>query len=376
METGAGGGSLMSALGNRWVKLLAAVGCVVLLGWLLYALRTTLIPFVLAAVAAYIVNPAVEFLNRRLRVPRGLVVAVFLVALTGLLVGAATLGISYVIRTLERVVPQAERALYPSEEPMSLAERARAALQTIPNEIRVQIELAVQNLPATVRENFREISASVLFGFGAVFRMLLRLIVTSFHFVLFFVVTAYLLTDRPALGRKARELLPARHQEAIMRVVSEIDSNIHAYYRGLLLVCLILGVIYSAGLLICGVDFAVLLGVAGGLADMVPYLGLVVGMLPALAFALVPYVGILKPIGVIAVFAIGETLAGVYLAPKIIGRRVGLHPVIVLLAIMVFGRLFGFLGVVFAVPLAAVLRVLLRELVAYYKRRLNAAQPP
>lgn len=100
---------------------------------------------------------------------------------------------------------------------------------------------------------------------------------------------------------------------------------------------------------------------------MVPYLGLVVGMLPALLFSFVPYGGLLKPLGVVLVFAFGETFAGMVLVPKIIGPKVGIHPVAVLLAIMVFGHLMGFLGVVFAVPLAAVVKVLAGELLRHYK---------
>lgn len=356
-----------SVLRSRWVKALAAGACVAALGYLVYTVRSTLAPFVLAGVAAYIVSPAVDFLGARLRLPRAVVVAVLMIGLTAALVAAATLGISYLVRQVERVVPRAQAALFPPEAKGTLAERSRHALESIPNEIRVQIEKAVAQLPTTLRENFSAISGSILQGFGTVFYVLFGLIVTSFRVVLFFVVTTYLLLDLPALGRAAKELLPERHKAGILRVLGEIDRNVHAYYRGQFLVSLALCVIYSVGLLLCGVDFAVLIGVAGGIADMVPYLGLVVGMLPALMFGFVPYVGLLKPLGVIVVFAFGETFGGLYLAPRIVGHRVGLHPVAVLLAVMVFGHLFGFLGVLFAVPLAAVIRVLLGELIAHYK---------
>ncbi|HUT32992.1 MAG TPA: AI-2E family transporter [Planctomycetota bacterium] len=364
--------SVGSVLRSRWVKFLAVAACVALLVSLIYQVRSTIAPFVLAVVAAYIVSPAVEFFHVKLRLPRAVVVAVLMLTLTVLLVGGITLGISYLVRTVERVVPRAERALCPEPEGKTFALRVRGAFETIPNEIRVQIEQTIQRLPVTIRENFREISVSVLQGFGAVFGVLLGIILTSFRFVLFFVVTAYLLVDLPNLGRRAEALLPERNKEGILRVLREIDRNVHAYYRGLLVVCLALCGIYSVGLLLCGVDFAILIGVAGGLADMVPYLGLVVGMLPALLFSLVPYVGLLKPLGVALVFAFGETFAGMVLIPKIIGPKVGVHPVAVLLAIMVFGHLMGFLGVVFAVPLAAVVKVLAGELLRHYKN----AQPP
>jgi len=179
--------------------------------------------------------------------------------------------------------------------------------------------------------------------------------------------------DLPRLRAWVAGLLPVRHKDTIQRIASAIDGNVHAFYRGQFLVSLALCGIYSVGLLLCGVDFAVLIGVAGGLADMVPYLGLVVGMVPAVLLSLVPYVGLAKPLGVVVVFAFGETFGGIVLAPRIVGRRVGLHPAIVLLAIMVFGNLLGVLGVLFAVPLASVLKVLGGEVLTVYRRSQAAA---
>jgi predicted PurR-regulated permease PerM len=273
----------------------------------------------------------------------------------------------YAARTVEKVVPTAQKALQGQGEPENLWGRVRAGVKSIPVELRVQIEQSLEQLPATIKLHLKEISTSVLKGVGAVVQALLGAVVASFRFVLFFVVTAYLLVDLPSLREGVKDLLPVRHKAGILRVLAEIDRHVHAFFRGQFVVSLVLCGIYSVGLLICGVDFAVLIGVAGGLSDMVPYLGLVVGMMPALLFASVPYTGLARPLGVVIVFVFGQTFAGLFLSPRIVGKNVGLSPVVIILAIMVFGQLLGFLGILFAVPLAAAAKVLLGELVRYYK---------
>jgi len=180
---------MWSLFKGRWGKLAVAAACVVGVLYIAHTVWSTLAPFVLAMIAAYIVSPAVDFLHRRTRVPRALLVAVFVTVLSLAVLGAIALGISYLVRTVEHVVPRAQQVLMPEGETRNFGERVKETLQSIPNEIRVQIELAVEQLPATIRNHFREISASLLVGFGAVFTTLLGLVVSTFRIVLFFVVT-------------------------------------------------------------------------------------------------------------------------------------------------------------------------------------------
>jgi len=365
--------SLWSVFRNRWVKLVLATACVALVGYLVYILRGVLVPFVLATVLAYILNPVVEFLQARLRWHRLAVVVALVAALTVVLLGAVAFGTYYVVRTVERVVPAAQQALREGMQPEGLGARVRAALESIPNEMRVMADQTLEQLPQTIKQHLREISESVLKGVGTVFRALFSFVLASFNFVLFFVVTAYLLVDLPALEEGAKDLLPVRYRDAILRIVRAIDQDVHAFFRGQILVALGLGAIYTVGLTICGVDFGLVIGVVAGLASVVPYLGLAIGLAPALLFAVVPYVGLLKPLGVVATFVIGQTIEGFYLTPRIVGRNVGLHPVVVILAIMAFGQLLGFIGVLFAVPLASATKVLIVELVRYYRTIQGAA---
>jgi len=359
--------SVWSVFQNRWVRFVLLIGVLVGAGFLVYELRNILVPFGLAVVAAYIFNPVVTWIQAKLKWSRLAAVVVLVSVLTVVVVGALGFGLYYAVVSVQKMAPVAQRAIEQSAQGEGLWGDVQRAVRTAPNELRAELEKLVKSLPDVVRQHFRSITGSVLKGVGAVVRALLGFVLSSFNFVLFFVVTAYILIDLPAWRDRAADVLPNRYRHDIIRIAVAIDRDVHAFFRGQVLVALALGAIYSVGLLICRLDFALLIGVVAGLANVVPYLGIAVGLVPALLLALVPYGGLLKPIGVAAVFVIGQNIEGFYLTPRIVGKNVGLSPVAVILAIMVFGQLFGFLGIIFAVPLAAAVKVLSGELMSYYK---------
>ena len=371
--------SIRSVFRNRWVKFaLIAMPCLALAVWLIVRLSSVLIPFGLAIAGAYILNPTVQFLQAKLKWPRVPVVVLLVVSLSVVLVTSASLAIYYTISTIERMVPGAEEEVAPAAgtaapgddpapEPRTVWTKLRDAVESLPATVRKQVYAAIDELPSTVTQHFREISGSVLKVIAGIASTLLALVLASFNFVVFFVVMAYILADLPRLRDGAAELLPVRHKAEMLRIAKEIDTNLRAFFRGQVLVALSLGVIYSAGLMLCGVDFGLIIGMVAGIVSVVPYLGLAVGVAPALLFAMVPFNGFLAPLGVIATFTIGQSIEGLYLTPKIIGRNVGLSPVVVILSIMIFGQLLGGIGVIFAVPLAAVAKVFIGELLLRYR---------
>ena len=362
---------LLSVLRNRWVKFalagLVALPCLAVLVWLVYHLRGVLIPFGLAAVAAYILNPIVEYLQAKLRWPRAPVVVSLVALLTILLLTAASLALYSVVTTIEDMVPVARDAIEASTQPDGLLDRIQVTLEGVPHDVRVEIHKVLDELPNEIKLHLRDISRSVLQGIGALVGSLLGIVLASFNFVVFFVVMGYLLVDLPRMRQSAIDLMPMQFKDDLVRIARELDTNLRAFFRGQVLVALALGVIYAIGLTLCGVDFGLLIGFGAGLVSVVPYLGVAVGLAPAMLFAL-PYSGIWTPLSVIAVFVFGQTIEGLYLTPKIIGRNVGLSPVVVILSIMIFGQLFGFLGVIFAVPLAAATKVMLGEIARYYRK--------
>lgn len=182
------------------------------------------------------------------------------------------------------------------------------------------------------------------------------------------VVSFYLLRDWDILVAKLRALLPRRREKLIVQLVGECHEVLGAFLRGQLLVMLALGAVYALGLMLVGLDLGLLVGVLAGLASIVPYMGFVVGIGTALIAALFQFgTDPSALVGVVAVFVVGQMLEGMLLTPLLVGDRIGLHPVAVIFAILAGGQLFGFTGVLLALPVAAVIMVLLRHANELYK---------
>ena len=182
------------------------------------------------------------------------------------------------------------------------------------------------------------------------------------------VVTFYLLRDWDALVAKLRRLLPRKNERLVVQLIGECHEVLGAFMRGQLLVMLALGVVYAVGLMSLGLELGLLIGLLAGLASLVPYMGFAVGISAALVaglfqFGLDPY----PLLGIVAVFSLGQMLEGMLLTPLLVGDRIGLHPVAVIFAILAGGQLFGFTGILLALPVAAVIMVLLRNVHQLYK---------
>jgi predicted PurR-regulated permease PerM len=367
--------SLTTAFRNRWVQfVLAIVGGAValyLLGALAYKLRGVLIPLGLALAGAYVLNPVIDSLQARLRCNRTLLVVPVVLLLLAVVIGALAFGVYYTVVSVDRLAASAQTALQTPEHATGLLGKAEAALDRLPVEIRTEIEKAIQSLPDQVRQNFATISTSLLQAVGGLAWLLLRFVFGIFQFALFFVIAGYLLLDWPALQRRTLELIPRWHYEDIRRILRSIDRDLHAFFRGQLLDAIALGVIYTTGLVLFGVPFGLIIGVVAGVGSLVPYLGLTVGLGSALLVSLIPFTGLLHPVGALVSFAVGQMADTVFLTPRLIGRNVGLSPVVVILSILMFAQLFGFLGVLFAIPLASVTKVLLGEMLRHYRHHLG-----
>jgi predicted PurR-regulated permease PerM len=188
------------------------------------------------------------------------------------------------------------------------------------------------------------------------------------NLVLIPVVSFYLLRDWDLMMAKIRSLLPRDREERVVSLAGECHEVLGAFVRGQLLVMLALGVIYAAGLMLVGLELGLLIGLIAGLAAIVPYMGFVIGIGAALMAGLFQFGGDLYPmVGIVAVFMVGQALEGMVLTPLLVGDRIGLHPVAVIFAILAGGELFGFTGVLLALPVAAVIMVLVRHVHDLYK---------
>jgi predicted PurR-regulated permease PerM len=175
------------------------------------------------------------------------------------------------------------------------------------------------------------------------------------------VVLFYLLMDWPALVRRLHHMVPPRSRPAFESFVAECDDVLGQYLRGQLMVMGIMAVFYSVGLALFRFDLAVPVGVFTGLAMFIPYLGFGLGLILALLAAVLQFASLYGLVAVAVVYGIGQLLESLYLTPKLVGERIGMSPLTVIFALLAFGHLFGFVGVLIALPVSAVLVVAWRR---------------
>ncbi len=213
----------------------------------------------------------------------------------------------------------------------------------------------------------KEAGGLISFLIGSVSRSGLALLELVANLFLIPVITFYLLRDWDELVAGVHSLLPRHVEPRISRLARESDEMLASFLRGQMLVMLGLGILYTTGLWLVGLQFALLIGMLAGLVSFVPYLGLVIGILVAGIAAVLQVQGPDLLPWVVLVFVVGQMIEGTLLTPVLVGDRIGLHPVAVIFAVMAGGQLFGFFGVLLALPVAAVMMVLLRDALAEYR---------
>jgi predicted PurR-regulated permease PerM len=228
-------------------------------------------------------------------------------------------------------------------------------------------ELDAASLTATVKTYWKEFASASMNVIGSVSAGGQALLNLLMNFVLVPVVTFYLMRDWDNLMAGIRKLVPSRMAPTVSDLAREIDEVLGAFIRGQFMVMLALGMIYTLGLLAMGLDLAFAIGMLAGLLSIVPYLGTLVGVVAALVAASFQFQDLIHPLLALAVFGVGQTLEGMVLTPKLVGDKVGLHPVAVIFAVLAGGQLFGFLGILLALPVASALNVLLRYADAQYR---------
>jgi predicted PurR-regulated permease PerM len=188
------------------------------------------------------------------------------------------------------------------------------------------------------------------------------------NFILILFVLFYLLIDWDHFFALLKQLIPIRFQVTAQILVSETDGLLSQYLRGQMLVILIMAVFYSAGLSLTGMEGALGLGVFTALVIVIPYIGIAIGLVLAILSAILQFGFGAELIVVLVIFGIGQVLEGFFLTPRLVGERIGLHPVAVLFALLIFAKLFGFFGVLLALPASAIVLVLIRFVWSQYEQ--------
>lgn len=332
---------------QRW-WLLAAIA---LTGAVLYLLGPVLVPFIGAAILAYVADPLVDRLQGW-KLPRTLAVVLVFVVLTIVALLLLLVLIPLIeeqIRVLVQKLPRYIDWLQAEGLPWLTARLGLA-----------ETTLELDTLKTAIQKNWQQAGGIARETLGSISRSGLALVGWIANLLIMVVVTFYLLRDWEQVLERLRALLPRRSEQTVVRLARQSDEVLGAFLRGQLLVMLALGLIYSVGLSIIGLDFALLIGAIAGLISFVPYLGTIVGILLALIAALIQFQNPMYLVYVGIVFGIGQVLEGTVLTPLLVGDRIGMHPVAVIFAVLAGGQLFGFIGVLLALPLAAVAMVLLR----------------
>jgi predicted PurR-regulated permease PerM len=331
----------------RWQWLLIAA---VILG-LLWLLAPVLMPFVLAAMLAYLGDPLADRLERW-RLNRTLAVSIVFAVMVLVLVGALLLLLPLIQRQIANLIQSLPR--YVEWTRTMALPWLQQHLHLDPN------VFDPESIVAAVKSHMGSVGGIVAATVARVSKSGLGIALWLTNLVLIPVVTFYLLRDWDVLVARIDRMLPRSIEPTVARLARESDHVLGAFVRGQLLVMLALGLIYGIGLSVIGLSVGPLIGMIAGILSFVPYLGFMVGLVAALIAALVQYGDWLHIGLVLVVFAVGQAAEGYVLVPRLVGGKIGLHPVAVIFAVLAGGHLFGFLGVLLALPAAAVIMVLLR----------------
>lgn len=334
---------------ERWQWLVL----VLVLGALVYLLAPALTPFAISALFAYLWDPVVDRLERW-RMSRTFAVSLVFLLIALLLVVVVLLLIPFLERQITSFIAQLPRwvAWFQTEATPWLEQR-----------FGITPDFAdPQRLIEILQSHWKEAGGVAATVVAKVSKSGLTIVGWIAQLVLIPVVTFYLLRDWDVLVARVHELLPRSIEPTVSRLARGSDEVLGAFLRGQLSVMVVLGMIYGIGLWLVGIDIGPLIGIIAGLICFVPYLGAIVGVSMGIVAALVQYHDWQHVLLVLAVFGVGQTLEGYVLVPKLVGDKIGLHPVAVIFAILAGGELFGFLGVLLALPAAAVVMVLLRYL--------------
>ena len=349
----------MTADSRNWF----ALALIALAGWLTWRLAPVITPFAISAGLAYLGDPLVDRLEKlrflRWRFSRTAAVLVVFVLMTGMFALVLLILIPLLVeqvRHLAQKVPDIFAWLVGTGLP---AVQSWLGLESI--------ALNTESLVEAAREYWREAGTAMLGVIGSVSRGGQAALNWIMNLVLIPVVTFYLLRDWDKLVEGIRTLLPRSVEPLVSQVSREIDDVLGAFIRGQLMVMLALGLIYAVGLWLVGLDLAFIIGVGAGLLSIVPYLGAFLGVIAAVLAALFQFQDLLHVVLVLVVFGVGQSLESMFLTPKLVGDQIGLHPVAVIFAVLAGGQLFGFLGILLALPVAAALNVLVRHVHDSYR---------
>ncbi len=328
---------------------------VVFAGWLFYSARTVLFPFCAAFIIAYMLDPVIDRMEE-FKVNRSLailflfsIIAAIFFAIISIIGPMVIEQIDTLARNLPHYLDRLEKAMEPVFAMIPAMD---------PEEINSRLRESMGQIGDLALKLVKAVSSGIWSGIAGAMGFLVAMV----NLILIPVASFYLLKDFDVITAKLSERIPPAYKGRTLEIVGKIDATLGAFIRGQLTVALFMATILSIGLTLIEVPMGLLIGMIAGLANIVPYLSVVVGLLPAVALAYLNFWDFAHPLMVIALFSGAQLFEGFILTPRVLEKAVGLHPVLVMAALLAGGTFFGFIGILVAVPVAAILKVALLEM--------------
>ncbi len=345
----------MNCLWNK--RTLLIIATLVLLGGFLYAIESILLPFILAFVLAYVLHPSVVKLERW-HLSRAVATSIVVVGFC-LLIVAISLILIPILQTqlldFFAKIPDTTTAIWGKLKGLILLTRENMSQEQL-----ARISEAVGQAAFTFLNSIGTSLSRVISGGFAIFNVVSLIVISP-------VVLFYVLRDWNHIRTTITSLIPKDKEKDVKTIWQEINQTLSGFIRGQALVCFFLGLFYALGLSLVGLDLGILVGLLAGILSFIPYFGFATGVLLSILLALTQDASLGMWIGLGIVFIVGQVLESYILTPYLVGKNVGLSAVWVIFALLAGGVMFGFLGILVAVPVAAVIGVLIRHTVAWYR---------
>jgi len=316
-------------------------------------------PILISFVVAYLFNPFVNFLEKKTRFSRGAIAAILMVTLVFVVVLLLTNLFPYVFDQVKTAAVKFPELLN------TFSEKARILNTYITDHFSDYV--GDINIMGKIEEMIGDLFTNLSQVLGAAFTSIYSIMLVLLYLVFIPLFSYYFVKDYKKIQKFIFGLIPVRFKSRVIKRVEKMDELLSSFIRGQAIVVLILAALYSAGLSLIGLPFSIIIGVVAGIGDIIPYFGTIIGFIISLVIGFAHFQSIEKMLLIFLVFAIVKGSENWFFYPKIVGKEVGLHFVWVLLSIIIFGNLFGFWGLLIAIPASAGFKMFFNDLVVYYK---------
>jgi len=324
---------------------------------IIYMVSDTLVPFVISFIFAYLLQPIIDNISQRFNFPRNLISSAIFAVFVSSFIIILLLLLPIIYDQISIFITKIPN--YKNNFSIGLSYLV-SRIDTIDPDIANKLSESLQNF---VNSAFSVVVAAA----NNIWSYTLATINFFAIIILVPVILYYFLRDWPKMIKSVESILPRKEKNKIGKIFSDINSLLSAYIRGQLNICLLLSAYYFIGLSLVGIDLALLLAIISGFLVIIPFIGAFISLFLMLVSCYFSYGASVEIVYILVLFVIAHIIEGYILTPQIIGDKIGLHPVWIIFSVFAAGSVFGFVGIVFAIPIAGVIKILLFNMIDYYK---------